>query len=56
MTLLQIQNEHMSKILFNSLINEETLMTLQPVQGEFKAPHIYRQIKNVEMKLQIYAK
>ena len=31
MTLLQIQNEHMSKILFNSLINEGTSKTLQPV-------------------------
>lgn len=31
MTLLQTQNEHMSKFLFNSLINEGSNKMLQPV-------------------------
>ena len=41
MTLLQIQNEHMSKILFNSLINEGTSKTLQQIQRMIQGTHIY---------------
>lgn len=36
MTLLQIQNEHMSKILFHSLINEEAIKMSWPVQRTSK--------------------
>lgn len=46
----------MTNILFNSSVNERISKLLQLVQGTLKEPHRYGQIRNAELKLQIYAK
>lgn len=41
MTLTQIQNRHMSKILISSLINDGTRKILQPVQRRIETENIH---------------
>lgn len=41
MTLLQMQNKHLSKTLFNSLIKEGTRRILQKIQRRLQRTHTY---------------
>lgn len=49
MTLIQTQNEHLSKVVFNSFINKETSKVLQLIQRRSQRMHIYYQSAMLEL-------
>lgn len=51
MILIQIGNEYMPKILFNSLINEETSRCCRETKNQLTGSHIFSQIWKAEMNL-----
>lgn len=56
MTLIQTYNEHLSKILVNSLINEVAIRCCNQFRREFKVSHLHRSIMSAKINLEIGAK
>ena len=56
MTLIQMQVEHSSKTLFNSLINEVAISSYNQFNGESILPHLCKSIMSAKINLEIGAK
>lgn len=53
MTLIQMQAEHSSKTLFNSLINEVAISSYNQFNGESTLPHFRKSIMSAKINLEI---
>ena len=56
MTLIQMQVEHSSKTLFNSLINEVAISSYNHFNGESTVPNLCKSIMSAKINLEIGAK